>query len=159
MKRQIDQRAKRAASSLALALAAAVIVIERADGADLVVRITHQEVLQGLSTNQKLMFVDARESDEWAEERLPSAIQLPLRAVNSEKLQRIPKDAILVPYCIKDFRGYEVARALRRAGYTVRIMDDPGLQGWKGAKLPTAGTLPKQTDTQAMQALQARARL
>jgi rhodanese-related sulfurtransferase len=70
----------------------------------------------------------------------------------------VPKDATLVAYCIKDFRGYEVARALRRAGYSVRVMDDPGLQGWKKAKLPTAGDVPKRSDEQATEALQALAR-
>ncbi len=125
---------------------------------ELIAKITHNEVLQSLASDRKVVFVDAREPDEWAEERLPGAIQLPLRATASAQLQSVPQDATLVAYCIKDFRGYEVARALRRAGFNVRVMDDPGLQGWKKAKLPTAGDMPQQNDAQATQALLAQAR-
>ena len=127
--------------------------------ADLITKITHEQVLQHVAEGRKLVFVDSREPDEWAEERLPGAIKLPLRdAVSPSALQSVPTDATLVAYCIKDFRGYEVARALRRAGYRVHVMDDPGLQGWKKARLPTAGDVPKRSDEQAAQALQARAK-
>jgi rhodanese-related sulfurtransferase len=86
-------------------------------------------------------------------------VKMPLRAtISSEELSVLPKDATLIAYCIKDFRGYEVARALRRAGYNVHVMDDPGLQGWKKAKLPTAGERPNSSDVQALLALTERAK-
>ena len=142
--------------ALALAVAGAAV---SAGAADLIPKITHAEVLQHLATDKKVVFVDAREADEWAEERLPGAIKLPLRAaVSPDELRSVPKDAVLVAYCIKDFRGYEVARALHRAGYSVRVMNDPGLQGWKRAALPTAGDVPRAGDHQAEQALLTRAK-
>lgn len=147
--------------SVRLAACAALTVlaaVEPSSAADLISKITHEQVLQHVAEGRKLVFVDSREPDEWAEERLPGAIKLPLRdAVSADALRSVPADATLVAYCIKDFRGYEVARALRRAGYQVHVMDDPGLQGWKKAKLPTAGDLPQRSDAQAAQALQARA--
>lgn len=137
----------------------ALAAVAPASAADLIAKITHEQVLQHVAEGRKLVFVDSREPDEWAEERLPGAIKLPLRdAVSPDALQSVPADATLVAYCIKDFRGYEVARALRRAGYKVHVMDDPGLQGWKKAKLPTAGDRPQRSDEQAAQALQARAK-
>lgn len=142
-----------------LPLCVALLAGSPAQAADLIPPITHAEVLQHLSGTKPLVFVDAREADEWAEERLPGAVSMPLRlAASGEALRSIPKDATLVAYCIKDFRGYEVARALRRAGYQVHVLDDPGLQGWKKARLPTAGELPQRSDRQAVDLLLARAR-
>ena len=140
----------------ALAAAATVTTPVRAD--NLIARITHDDVLRLLVAGESIVFVDAREADEWAEERLPGAVQLPLREIVGDRLQSVPKDATLVAYCIKDFRGFEVARALQRSGYRVRVLEDPGLQGWKKAKLPTAGDLAKRGDAEAALALQHRAR-
>ncbi|HET9644802.1 MAG TPA: rhodanese-like domain-containing protein [Burkholderiaceae bacterium] len=121
-----------------------------ANAQDLIRKITHQEVMQHVAANKKLVFIDSREPDEWEEERIPAALNLPLRHVrSSDALRSVPKDAVVIAYCIKDFRGYEVARALKRERYDVYVMDDPGLQGWKKAKLPTAGQLPRLTDLQA----------
>jgi rhodanese-related sulfurtransferase len=115
--------------------------------APLITKISHQEVLSQMkSASAPVVFIDARAPDEFAEERIPGAVNLPLRAVATAVPTSIPRGATLVSYCIKDFRGYGVARALQRAGYRARVMDDLGLKGWKKAKLPTAGTLPRTTD-------------
>jgi rhodanese-related sulfurtransferase len=131
-----------------------------ARSADLVPKISHDQVLQTVASGRDLVFIDAREAAEHEEERLPGALQLPLRDVSSaQRLKSVPTDALLIAYCIKDFRGFEVARALQRLGYSnVRVLNDPGLQGWKRAKLPTAGTLPAVDDAHAVQALRQRAR-
>lgn len=149
----------RPSSAARAALAALAAAASAAAAADLIPTITHGELLRHVAANAKVVFVDAREADEWSEERLPGAVRLPLRAAASaESLRALPRDATLVAYCVKDFRGYEVARALRRAGYAVRVMDDPGLQGWKKAGLPTAGRLPGTGDAQAARSLLAQAR-
>jgi rhodanese-related sulfurtransferase len=127
--------------------------------ADLILRISHDQILQTVASGRHLVFIDAREAAEHEEERLPGAMRLPLRDVSASKLKSVPADAVLIAYCIKDFRGFEVARALQRLGYAnVRVLDDPGLQGWKKAKLPTAGTLPTADDATALAALRQRAR-
>lgn len=122
-------------------------------------RIGVIEILERTERLERIVFVDAREKDEQAEERIPQALHLPLRAVSLERTAVLGvQNTLVVAYCIKDFRGYEVARALQRQGYTnVRVMVDPGLKGWKAAKLPTAGALPGRTDEQAMAELKQRA--
>lgn len=140
-----------------LSMVAFVGLAASAHASELITKITHHEILRQVAQQSSVVFIDARELDEFAEERLPGAIQLPLRIAATAPLESLPRDATLVAYCIKDFRGYEVARALQRAGYTVRVMDDPGLQGWKKAKLPTAGAIPKTTDETAIAALRLRA--
>lgn len=124
---------------------------------DLIGKITHEEILQRITRQSNIVFVDAREPDEFAEERLPGAVNMPLRTAATKPNALLPPDALVIPYCIKDFRGFEVARALRRAGYQVRVMEDPGLKGWKKAKLPTAGEIPNATDEKALAELRVRA--
>jgi rhodanese-related sulfurtransferase len=148
----------RAAASLCGALFACTISFT-AWSADLIPKITHDEVLHSVASGRHLVFIDAREAAEHEEQGLPGAMQLPLREVSASQLKSVPAGAVLIAYCIKDFRGFEVARALQRLGYAnVRVLDDPGLQGWKKAKLPTAGTLPKMDDATAVAALRQRAR-
>lgn len=121
---------------------------------DLIGKITHEEVFHRLGSGQRVIFLDAREPAEYSEEHLPGAINLPLRHASDEILKWMVGGETVIAYCIKDFRGYEVARALRRAGFAnVRVLDDPGLKGWKKARLPTAGAVPGKSDEQALAAL------
>jgi len=40
---------------------------------------------------------------------------------------------------VKDFRGYEVAKKLRKQGINAAIMNPYGIKGWIAAGLPVAG--------------------
>lgn len=122
--------------------------------------VTPEFVHGNLAGNADLIFVDAREGQEYTEERIPGAVNVPLRDISGNSLASVTnnRQAPIIAYCIKDFRGYEVARALKRVGYTnVHVMTDPGLRGWKKAGLPTAGTLPGVSDETALAALRKKA--
>lgn len=120
----------------------------------LIAGITHDEIFSALREGKKLAFVDAREQAEYAEERLPMARNLQLRGVNAGVVAPLRDYDILITYCIKDFRGFELGRALQRQGLTnVRVMQDPGLRGWKYRGLPVAGEVPKRTDQEALEQL------
>ena len=46
----------------------------------------------------------------------------------------------VVAYCIKDFRGFEMARSLRDAGVSNAVILNPyGIKGWIADGLPTVG--------------------
>ncbi len=103
-----------------------------------------EHILKMINQNKKVVFVDTREDDEYSDYRIPGAVNLKLREVNSstaEKYEKHFNDAdLIISYCIKDFRGYEVALALHRVGVEkVAIMKPYGIRGWMDTGLPVAG--------------------
>lgn len=100
-------------------------------------------ILKLIAQNKKVVFVDTREDDEYSNYRIPGAINLKLREVNASTSQQYAEhfdDAdLIISYCIKDFRGYEVALAMHRVGIeNVAIMKPYGIRGWIDSGLPVA---------------------
>jgi rhodanese-related sulfurtransferase len=136
---------------LAIVAAAYVIQVHRARGAaqagpsegHLVPVASTAQVLDLIRQGKKVVFVDARESREWQEEHIPGAINVSLREVASLDKHVLGNPDLVVAYCLKDFRGFEVAKALRRSGVGKSlILSEFGINGWKKEGLPTvaAGT-------------------
>ncbi len=95
------------------------------------------ELLQEISSGKRVVFVDAREPEEFIEEHIPGAINVTLREVEYLDLRVFDGAERVVSYCIKDFRGYEVARALAERGVkNSSTMLPYGLAGWKSRGLP-----------------------
>ena len=125
-----------------LALAIVVQVLrshhERPAGNDLVPVASSEEVLKLIRQGKKVVFVDAREEEEWQEERIPGAINLTLKDVAQLDREALGDPDLVIAYCLKDFRGFEVARALQDAGIQQSaILAEYGMNGWKSRGLPT----------------------
>jgi len=100
-------------------------------------QIATHELLDEIAAGKKIIFVDAREPEEFQELRIPGAINISLRDVATVDLKKIQTADRVISYCIKDFRGYEVARALAERGVKhSSIMKPYGLAGWKSLGLP-----------------------
>ena len=98
------------------------------------------QVLREMSSNKKVIFVDTREPSEFAEKHIPGAINIPFRDIASSDLVSLHDADLVVPYCIKDFRGFEAARRLKEHGVDkVSLLDPFGLAGWLKNGLPVAG--------------------
>lgn len=98
------------------------------------------QILESIGKGKKVVFVDTRESSEYEETHIPGAINLKLRDINPSVKPLLEGADLVVPYCIKDFRGYEVAQALNKLGVSnVATMKPYGLAGWRSYQLPTAG--------------------
>lgn len=111
------------------------------------------EVLAMIRDGKKVVFVDARERREWQEERIPGAVNLTLREVSAMNREMLGDPDLIVAYCLKDFRGVEVAKALARVGFNqAGILGELGLNGWKQKGLPTA-VAGKRSDQEAAAAL------
>ena len=126
---------------------------ERAGGDDgLVAELPAEIILDRINAGEKIIFVDARESDEFAEFHIPNAVNLQLREVDAAAAEKLADADLVVPYCVKDFRGYEVARAFQKVGlHKVAIMNPYGIKGWRQASLPVAGKLALTEDEAARQ--------
>jgi rhodanese-related sulfurtransferase len=107
------------------------------------------EVCARIEEGRPPTFVDVREPEEYAEEHLPDAIHMPVREMNERARAELRAWDLVVPYCLKDFRGFEGARRLSELGFEdVRVMQKVGINGWKAAGLPTAGTVPGHSDAE-----------
>lgn len=96
-------------------------------------------ILKQIDANRNVVFVDTRENDEYDEHHIPGAINLTLREVNAETVKQFVEADLVISYCVKDFRGYEVALALHKAGVkNSGIMKPYGIRGWKEKGLPVA---------------------
>ncbi len=111
-------------------------------GEVLVPELSARAILARMARGDNVVFVDAREDAEYAEGHIPGAINLKLREVGRAVAKSLSKADLVVPYCVKDFRGFEVARALQKAGVRrVAIMNPYGIRGWRQIGLPVAGMM------------------
>lgn len=102
-----------------------------------VAQLDHLQTLREISLGIKVVFVDTREEEEFDEVHLPGALQLRLRDVSPQSIQPLLDADLVIPYCVKDFRGFEVASAMRRLGLRqVATLSPNGLKGWLQAGLP-----------------------
>ena len=100
-----------------------------------------QEILAFLDAGDIVVFIDTRESDEFKEGHIPGAINIKLRDIGGELPEEVKRADVVIPYCVKDFRGFEVAKRLKILGVQkVGLMNPWGISGWKASGLPVAGT-------------------
>lgn len=119
-------------------LAAASALLLRKSKREPVPVVASEQVLAMIRAGKKVVFVDAREPAEFAEEHIPGAINVSLREVADLDPEVLGDPDLVIAYCLKDFRGYEVAKALRRADQLpAGILADLGINGWKSRGLPT----------------------
>lgn len=114
----------------------------------------HLEVLRSISLGKKIIFLDTRETEEFDEVHLPGARLVRLRDVNASMVASFSDADLVVPYCVKDFRGFEVAKAIKDLGFDkVATLSPNGLKGWLNAELPIvrAGSNEEQALEELMQ--------
>lgn len=100
--------------------------------------ITTDDVLSLIRQGKRVVFIDAREHQEWQEEHIPGAINIPLREIASLDRKILGDPDVVIAYCLKDFRGFEVAKALQNIGvHNASILVELGINGWKEKGLPT----------------------
>lgn len=125
---------------------------QEAQGA-LVPEMPIETLLTEMKTGKSVVFVDVREPDEFAEAHIPDALNIQLRELDADDIAAVKGADYVVAYCIKDFRGFEMARSLRDAGVGNAVILNPyGIKGWISDGLPTVGA-------QAMTEVDAKKRL
>jgi rhodanese-related sulfurtransferase len=99
--------------------------------------ISISTLLGHMNAGAKAVFIDVREPDEFAENHIPGAINLQIRDANQQTTSELKNYDVVVAYCIKDFRGFEMARKLRSLGVTQAVILNPyGIKGWIDSNLP-----------------------
>ncbi|TYO99352.1 NADPH-dependent 2,4-dienoyl-CoA reductase/sulfur reductase-like enzyme [Geothermobacter ehrlichii] len=87
------------------------------------------QLKQRLDAGEKILLLDVRSPDEYAEVRIPGATLLPLGQLRS-KIAELPKDRLIVPFCKISLRGYEATRILLAAGFDQVAYLEGGILGW-----------------------------
>lgn len=106
----------------------------------IVAEVSIEHLLGEMSRGKRVVFVDVREADEFAEVHIPGALNVPIRNKALAASQVSGADYV-VSYCIKDFRGFEMAKALKDAGVENSVILNPyGLRGWVEEGLPVVGS-------------------
>jgi rhodanese-related sulfurtransferase len=109
------------------------------DGEVLLVSV--EEVHARLEAGAPLLLVDARGRNDYAEEHLPGAVNVPLPTIAAAgTLPGVPRDHEIVVYCIAESCpiSRNAALLLGTLGYTNVKDMRAGLLGWKAAGFPTA---------------------
>ncbi len=87
------------------------------------------EAYQRLQQGEDLFLLDVRSPAEHDEIRIPGATLIPLGALRT-RLDEIPKDRIVVPFCKVSLRGFEAQVILQQAGFTNICYMEGGVLGW-----------------------------
>ncbi|MBX2809171.1 MAG: chromate resistance protein [Cellvibrionaceae bacterium] len=126
-------------------------LVERV-GAKRVLEVTIEQLLTEIDSGKNVVFVDTREPAEFAKAHIPGAINIPMRDLNDSVYEQLKQADRVISYCVKDFRGYEVARQLLDNGVEhSAVMLPHGVSGWQASGLPlTSATL---SESQAQQQL------
>ncbi|MFS1525935.1 chromate resistance protein ChrB domain-containing protein [Microbulbifer sp. 2304DJ12-6] len=99
------------------------------------------ELLGEMQRGKNVVFVDVREAAEFAEAHIPHALNIPLRELDDQAIAQLQAADYVVSYCVKDFRGFEMAKALAQAGIQRSVILKPyGIKGWVAQGLPTVGS-------------------
>ncbi len=105
-----------------------------------------------LMGDEQILLIDTREPEEYQESHIPTAINIPLRHAQDLRREDLVQYRYVVPYCLKDFRAFEMAKYLMKLGLkNVRLMDPAGFNGWRENKLPLV--TPDFGETQALEVL------
>lgn len=143
--RQRTGSTKMSMDSLAIDCGTSVIATQNR----LVPEVSIPFLLTEMRRGKSVAFVDVREPDEYEEAHIPGALNITLRDLNREAVSKVEQADYVVAYCVKDFRGFEMARALRGKGVKNAVILRPyGMKGWLSEGLPMTG-LDAMNETEA----------
>lgn len=91
--------------------------------------LNSQELKQRLENGDELILLDVGSPDEASEVSIPGATLLPLGQLRG-RIDELPKDKLIVPFCKISLRGFEATRILLAAGFEHVAYLEGGVLGW-----------------------------
>lgn len=117
--------------------------------------VAPRDVAQMILDGKRVVFVDVREPQEFAEKHIPGARSITVRDARTLDPAILAGADLVVPYCLKDFRGFEGAKTLHNLGVpNVGLLKGYGIKSWEKAGLPEAGAKPGMLDEVGLRMIQ-----
>jgi rhodanese-related sulfurtransferase len=97
------------------------------------------EVKRRMEGGEKLLLVDVREDNEWADGHIPGAVHMGRGIIERDIEAKVPETTTkMILYCGGGFRSALVGDNLQKMGYVNVESMDGGWRGWVEAGLPTS---------------------
>lgn len=92
--------------------------------------VTPEQVRDMQARDEKAVYLDVREPNEWNLGRLPHAIHLPRGNLESKVEGVVDRQQKVVIYCARGNRSALAALTLKQMGYENVVSMSRGIQGW-----------------------------
>ena len=95
-------------------------------------QISMDEAVAMMEQESGYMILDVRTPEEFVENHIPNAINIPNENIGTDELSALPdKDQLIMVYCRSGRRSKEAAEKLVALGYT-NVVEFGGIIDWKG---------------------------
>jgi rhodanese-related sulfurtransferase len=92
--------------------------------------VTPEQVREMQARNERVVYLDVRESNEWNLGRLPQAVHLPRGNLETKLEGMIERAQRVVVYCARGNRSALAALTMKQMGYENVASMARGFQGW-----------------------------
>ena len=92
--------------------------------------VTPEEVREMQARNERVVYLDVREPNEWNLGRLPHAVHLPRGNLETKVEGMIDRARKVVIYCARGNRSALAALTMKQMGYEDVASMSRGIQGW-----------------------------
>lgn len=92
-------------------------------------QLTVTELKARMDAGEAITIIDVREAEEWAINRLPGAVHIPMGTVPA-RLEEIPRDRLVVLQCHHGGRSAQVTQFLLQQGYSDVANLAGGIHAW-----------------------------
>lgn len=92
-------------------------------------RIAPAEVKRRLDSNEKVLLIDVRTPEEYAEAHIPQSVSLPLNQLDRISEITDDKNTELILYCLSGGRAASACSRLAALGYS-EVYNMGGIQSW-----------------------------
>ena len=92
--------------------------------------VTPEQVRDMLARNERVVYLDVREPNEWNLGRLPQAVHLPRGNIETKVEALIDRNQKVVIYCARGNRSALAALTMKEMGYEDVASMARGFQGW-----------------------------
>ena len=117
---------------LLVQIAAALLLLCSCGSGASYTQITQDEAMQMMQEESGYLIVDVRRPDEYAEEHIAGAINVPNETIEDEAPEALPdKEQLLLVYCRRGNRSKEASQKLADMGYT-NVYEFGGIETWEG---------------------------